>query len=63
MIPFPKDNDLAWFGVYPSKFIFDVRTNLIVLTERHRSYVFTLFTVGGYLYLRLPYIFECLVTS
>lgn len=62
-IPFPKDKDLAWFGGYPSKFIFDVRTNLIVLTERRRSYVFTSFTVGGYLYLWLPYISECLVTS
>lgn len=63
MIPFPKDNDLAWFCVYPSKFIFDVRTNLIVVTERRRSYIFTSFTVGGYLYLWLPYISECLVTS
>lgn len=35
MILFPKDNDLALFGVYHSTFIFDVRMNLSDCFNRH----------------------------
>ena len=37
VILFPKDNDLARFGVYHSAFIFDVRMNLSDCFNRHST--------------------------